>query len=207
MTIFIVSGPSGAGKSTLVSGQKSGIKRIQSYTTRPVRNGDDTRVYYHLTKEEFKRMEEKDVFLETTVSPSGHFYGTPKEAVEKALSKGENIILEIDTKGFLKVVEIIPSSLRKSIFIAPPNANSLFLRLIHRSSESLESLLDRVAGAKKEMEYVGMYDFVIINDNLQKAISEMERILAGEQIEKQQIDVEAFINDLDDILLKIKNKN
>ena len=207
MTIFIVSGPSGAGKSTLVSGQKSGIKRIQSYTTRPVRNGDDTRVYYHLTKEEFKRMEEKDAFLETTVSLSGHLYGTPKEAVEKALSKGENIILEIDTKGFLKVVEIIPPSLRKSIFIAPPNANSLFLRLLHRSSESLESLFDRVAGAKKEMEYVGMYDFVIINDNLQKAISEMERILAGEQIEKQQIDVEVFLNDLDDILLKIKNKN
>lgn len=177
--LMAVSGPSGVGKGTIV---KTLVKRRKdvvesvSCTTREPREGEvHGREYFFLTKEEFlKRIEEKD-FLEYD-EHFGNYYGTPKSFVEETL-KTKSVILEIDVVGALKAKEVFPECVL--VMIAPPSLEELKRRLKGRNSETDEEIENRLSRLEYELSQKEKYDYVVVNDELEVAISKIEQILDG----------------------------
>lgn len=175
--LVVVSGPSGVGKGTIV---KTVLKRRKdvvesvSCTTRAPREGErHGREYYFLTKEEFTRRIQENDFLEYD-EHFGNFYGTPKSFVKEKL-KEKSVILEIDVVGALNAKKAFPKSVL--VMIAPPSLEELKNRLISRGSESEEDIENRLSRLKFELSQKDKYDYVIINDDLEKAIEEFCQIL------------------------------
>lgn len=171
-TLFVVSGPSGAGKGTLCSNvfkHISGIDYSVSCTTREPREGETDGVEYHfISEDDFEKHVVAGDFLEWA-HVHKHRYGTLKSEVQKALDSGRDILLEIDVQGALQVKGKMPEAV--TIFITPPSFEVLEKRLRGRHSDSEEQIKVRLATARKEMEYQGRYDFVVVNDDLSEAVT------------------------------------
>lgn len=176
--LIVLSGFSGAGKGTLVKRLMElheGYALSISATTRAPREGEMEGVHYFFkTREEFERMIEEDAFFEYA-EYCGNYYGTPKAYVEEQLSKGRNVILEIEIQGALKIKEQRPDALL--LFVTPKDAETLRERLTGRGTESPEVVEQRLSRAGEEAEGVEHYDYLLINDDLDTCVEEMHRII------------------------------
>lgn len=176
--LFVISGSSGVGKGTVIKeflNKHPEFRLSISCTTRGKREGEEHGVnYFFLTPEEFKECISKDEFLEWAEF-SGNHYGTRKAFVEGCLKNGENLILEIDTKGALNVKKIMPEA--ELIFIAPPSIEELEARLRGRHTESEEAIQKRLASIKLEIENSKYFDYKVVNDTVENAVRELEKIM------------------------------
>lgn len=176
--LFVISGSSGVGKGTVIKGfleRNPDFSLSISYTTRAKREGEIDGVNYFFTsREEFENSIENGEFLEWAEF-SGNLYGTKKEFVFKRLQENSHLILEIDTQGALQVKEKMPESVL--IFIAPPSYQDLEFRLRNRKTESEEAIEKRLELVKFEMENSQYFDYLIINDRVENAILELEKIV------------------------------
>lgn len=180
--LFVISGCSGVGKGTVL---KEFMKRNSdnfvlsvSCTTRKPRPGEVDGVnYFFLTKEEFEDCINKDKFLEYAQF-AGNYYGTKQKYIHQRFEEGMNIILEIETQGALQVKKKMPEAVL--IFIAPPSFEELEHRLRGRNTEDEETIKKRLDFVKIELECSKQYDYVVVNDDLERAISEIESITKKE---------------------------
>ena len=186
--LIVVSGPSGAGKGTICKAlleKHDDLFISVSATTRQPRAGEVDGVNYHfITKEDFiKRVEQKD-FLEYA-EVYGNYYGTPKSRVEEMIDSGKNVILEIDIQGALKVKENFKEGV--FIFILPPSMEELKQRIIKRGSETPESLMTRFKSAYQEINYISKYNYAVVNDVVDVAVSKIEGIITAEKCRVDRI--------------------
>lgn len=178
--LTVVSGFSGAGKGTIM---KELVKKYPyqlsiSATTRNPRQGEeDGREYFFLTREAFESMIEKDQLIEWA-EYVGNYYGTPKKYVQQKLDQGEDVILEIEMQGALKVKAKFPEALL--IFISIPNAGELKRRLIGRGTEDLDVIKKRLWKACDEASFMKYYDYIIVNDVLEEAVENLNQIIQSE---------------------------
>ena len=186
--LIVISGPSGAGKGTICKAlleKHNNIFISVSATTRNPRQGEIEGVnYYFLTKEAFEEKVKENGFLEYA-NVHGNFYGTPKVNVEKMLDEGKDVILEIDIQGALQVKDNFKEGV--FIFILPPSMEELKQRIIKRGSETEESLMTRFKNAYKEINYVSKYNYAVVNDKLEVAVSKVESIIAAEKCRVDRI--------------------
>jgi len=193
-SLFIISGPSGTGKGTVC---KELVKHDNIYlsisaTTRDKRLGEvDGETYFYISKEEFLSMIENDKMLEYA-QYSGNYYGTPKEAVEKMLEQGKNVILEIEAQGALKVKEKMPEAVM--IFIVPPSIKELRDRLSKRGREDAEEIEKRINTAKWEFSQCPKYNYVLVNDNLETCVKNTLDIIDATN-ERQRI-IEKLLSEI-----------
>jgi guanylate kinase len=168
--LFIISGPSGAGKGTLVKAIAPTVPDIWvsvSVTTRAPRPREvDGRHYHFISEREFSRLAETGGLLEWA-EVHGNRYGTPRAAVEGKVAEGRQVVLEIDPQGAFQVKSLVPDSIL--VFIMPPSWDELQRRLVARGSETESQVETRLETAKRELDLVGEYDHVIINDDVQRA--------------------------------------
>ena len=180
--LYVISGPSGVGKGTVcrqLVEKRNNLSVSVSATTRKPRTEDKEGItYFFKTEEQFKQMIQQDKFLEWAVY-NGNYYGTPVDAVNEKLEKGEDIILEIEVQGALKVMEKCKDAV--SIFIAPPDEETLYTRLRCRGTETEEEIKKRVNAAKAELMQKEKYDFIVVNDILKNAVCEIESIMKNQK--------------------------
>ena len=179
--LLVVSGFSGAGKGTLM---KELVGRYEQYalsvsaTTRSPREGEvDGREYFFRTREEFEQMIAEDALIEHACYV-GNYYGTPKAYVEEQLSKGKDVILEIEIQGALQIKKRFPDTLL--LFVSTPDADTLKNRLVGRGTESMEVVESRLSRAAEEAEGIEQYDYFIINDDLDACVTQVHQIIQGE---------------------------
>ena len=181
--LIILSGPSGAGKDTvldIVTSRTENIKVSVSMTTRKKRDNEIDGVNYYFTSpEEFERNIKAGNMLEYA-EYSGNYYGTPKEPVDKMLSRGINVVLKIEVQGAGNIRRIYPDAV--SVFIMPKSLEILEQRLRLRSTDSQEAVLKRLKTAEEEIKRIDEYDYLIINDEIEKACSDFESIIRAEQL-------------------------
>lgn len=180
--LVVVSGFSGAGKGTVM---KSLLSKYDNYalsisaTTRSPRVGEENgREYFFKTVDEFKEMIANDELVEYAQYVN-NYYGTPKKYVEEQLALGNNVILEIEIQGALKIKEKFPDSVL--LFITPPSAAILRERLVNRGTETMDVIDARMARAIDEAQGVEAYDYIVINDVLDKCVEEVNEIILSEQ--------------------------
>ena len=179
--LVVVSGPSGAGKGTICQAllEKTPLAYSVSATTRKPRAGEvDGESYYFLSVEAFEKMIEKDELLEWA-KVYDNYYGTPLKKVEEKLAAGEDILLEIDTQGAMKVREKFPEGVY--IFILPPSLAELERRIRGRDTETEDVLKKRLAAAIDEIEEGRRYKYVVTNDEVEDAVEAVRAILAAER--------------------------
>ena len=180
--LFVVSGSSGVGKGTVLKkflDKNPDFMLSISCTTRAPREGEVDGVnYFFISKDEFKNCIDNDKFLEWAEF-AGNFYGTKKKFINQCLEEGKNIILEIDTQGALKVKKQMSDAVL--IFICPPSLEALENRLRGRHTEDEETIQKRLKEVKEELKRAENFDYKIINDNLENAVCELEKIISGEQ--------------------------
>lgn len=176
--LIVVSGFSGAGKGTLMKELISAYDNYAlsvSMTTRKPRAGEEEgKSYFFVEKEAFEQTIAEDGLIEYA-SYCGNYYGTPREYVEACLDKGQDVILEIEIQGALKVKEKFPEALL--LFIMPPSAEELRRRLEGRGTESDEVICQRINRAAEEAEGIENYEYIIINDKLEECVKEMHSII------------------------------
>lgn len=180
--LLVVSGPAGVGKGTVnaaLMAKHPEIRMSVSATTRKPRPGEIDGVHYFFkTEEDFRRMIDEDAFLEYMHVFGLNYYGTPRSFVESEREKGNHVILEIDVQGAAKVKEKCPDAVL--IFIAPPSLKILKDRLVGRGTETQESIDIRTKTALDELNKLPSYDYMVINDVVEEAVSEMEAIITAE---------------------------
>ncbi len=176
--LIVVSGPSGVGKGTVLKKLRAdnpGIVPSISATTRTPRKEDKEGVtYFFKTKDDFERMIENGEFMEWAVY-NGNYYGTPIRYVNDNISKGRDVLLEIDVQGALKLMEKYPNAVY--IFIAPESTDVLRERLRRRGSETPEEIEKRVAASEWELSQKEKYDYVVINKIVKDAADEILNII------------------------------
>jgi len=178
--LLAVSGPSGVGKGTMVKtliARRADVVESVSCTTRAPREGEiHGKHYFFLSKEEFERRIAEDDFLEYD-EHFGNYYGTPKSFVRETL-KNKSVIMEIDVVGALNAKKAFPECVL--VMVTPPSVEELKRRLSSRGSESEEQILNRLARMEYELSHKDEYDYIIVNDDLEAAISELSKIIDGE---------------------------
>jgi guanylate kinase len=175
--VFIVSGPSGSGKSTLVQKmlEVPGTMFSVSSTTRPPRNTESAGKWYDfVSEEEFNRRIGADEFLEHARVFGKHQYGTPRRWLEEAQGRGLDLVLEIDVQGAKQVKQKLPDSV--AIFILPPAEEELERRLRARGQDSDEAIQRRLDRARQEIQRYTEYDFLVVNDDMERAGREIQAI-------------------------------
>ena len=181
--LYIVSAPSGAGKTTLVSALLSADPMVQksvSYTTRAMRPGEVEGHHYHfIDPAEFERMRAAGDFLESALVHGNH-YGTSKDTVEKVCGSGHDVLLEIDWQGAAQIRAVKPDTV--AIFVLPPSISALEHRLRGRAQDSPEVIDRRVAAARGEITHVPEFDYVIINDDFDRATQDLISIVRAERL-------------------------
>ncbi len=198
-TLFIVSAPSGAGKTSLLKRLKeelSGVVISVSHTTRSKRPGEvDGKDYFFVSHEEFETLLSQDAFLEYA-RVFDNYYGTSRQQVLENLEKGLDVILEIDWQGARQVRVKIPDS--RSIFILPPSLKVLEKRLRSRAQDSEETIARRMRDARNEMSHFHEYDYLVVNDEFEHALSDLKCILIADRLrmERQQWQLENVLEDL-----------
>ena len=180
--LFVMTAPSGAGKTTLLDLLLKEVPRLDysvSVTTRPPRRGEvDGEAYHFTTRAEFESMLASGEFLEHAVVYD-NYYGTRRSVIEKALTAGNDIILDIDVRGALQVME--KSYPGVFVYIMPPSMRELEERLRGRATDSGEVIRKRLSLAREEMGYAGRYDYVVVNDTLDAARDELRSIIVAER--------------------------
>ncbi|WP_370981563.1 guanylate kinase [Agaribacterium sp. ZY112] len=188
-TLYTVSAPSGAGKTSLLKAlidKEAGLVVSVSHTTRKMRPGEEDAVNYHFVEhQEFEQMIAANAFLEHAKVFS-NYYGTSKEAVERLLAGGDDVILEIDWQGAAQVREAYPSTV--SIFVLPPSTDALRERLTGRGQDDDETINKRMAEAVSESSHYGEAHYLVINDDFDVALNELACIIHSQRLklEKQQ---------------------
>ncbi len=186
--MLVLSSPSGAGKTSIsrrLLAEEEGIVMSVSATTRPPRPGEvDGKDYYFYSPETFARTVAEDGFLEhATVFDNS--YGTPKKPVWEALNAGQDVLFDVDWQGTSKLKESAKEHL-VSVFILPPSVEELESRLKGRGQDSDEVVAGRMARAKSEMSHYAEYDYIIINDDLDKSVESVKSILRAERLKKDR---------------------
>ena len=181
--LFLVTAPSGAGKSSLVAALLKADPTVHlsiSHTTRAPRPGEvDGREYHFVTVETFEAMKEDNAFLEWAYV-HGNYYGTSKKWIESELSVGHDVLLEIDWQGALQVKRLFPDVV--GVFILPPSVEALRERLNKRATDAPEVIARRLAGAGEEMVHAGQFDYVIINDDFERAKEDLIAIVRASRL-------------------------
>ncbi|HYE34086.1 guanylate kinase [Methylocaldum sp.] len=190
-TLFIVSAPSGAGKTSLVRALRESLDGFTvsvSHTTRAQRPGEvHGQDYFFVSRAEFERMIEAGGFLEHA-RVFDNYYGTARTTVEKALSEGQDVLLEIDWQGARQIRSLMPGCV--SVFILPPSRSTLEERLKARGQDDPDTIARRMRDAISEMSHYGEYDYLIVNDDFDQALAELRnvvvisRLKTGRQSEK-----------------------
>lgn len=179
--LLIISAPSGTGKSTIIGElMKDPALRLEfsiSATTRNPREGEEHGVhYYFLSVEEFREHIVKEEFAEYEEVYAGRFYGTLKSEIERIISKGNNVVLDIDVKGALNVKRLYGDK-ALSIFIMPPSVQVLRERLLSRGTDSIEEIERRVSKAEYELSFAPQFDRVVVNDVLDIAVADAHELI------------------------------
>ena len=196
--LFVVSAPSGAGKTTLCSrllGNFSSIGYSVSYTTRKPRHDEtDTEDYYFISVEEFEAMIEQGDFLEWA-KVHNNYYGTSRKKVEEILDSGRDVLLDIDPKGARQLRDILDYGIY--IFITAPSMKDLEIRLRNRRTENEDIMNLRLTNAREEIQHFKEYDYVIVNNDINRASNDLECIYISEHLKACDIDSIEDIMDLD----------
>ena len=181
--LFVLTAPSGAGKTTLLDMVLSIVPLLEysvSVTTRPPRRGEvDGEDYTFTTRAEFEKLLAEGEFLEHAVVYD-NYYGTRRSVIERALSAGKDIILDIDARGALQIMEKNYPAVY--VYIMPPSMKELEKRLRGRKTDSEEVIRKRLSLAREEMGYAGRYDYVVVNDDLKTACEELTAIILAERL-------------------------
>ncbi|MBD3796909.1 MAG: guanylate kinase [Campylobacterales bacterium] len=198
--VLVLSGPSGAGKSSLINEifDKLGNCYFSiSTTTRPMRAGEQEGVHYHfVSEEEFKKDIEEDHFLEYA-TVHGNYYGTSIKPVKKALSEGKLVIFDIDVQGNTAVQNRL-GDITTSVFITPPTLSELEKRLRNRSTDDEEVIQRRIKMAKKEIQRVSEYEFLLINDDLKTAAEKLLLIAKTARFKQANEEINSFVQQWED---------
>ena len=177
-TLLVLSGSSGVGKSTIISqvlAQRPDLYFSVSFTTRPPREGEVDGVnYYFVSREEFQRRIDRGEFLEWAEFV-GNFYGTSMEVIREKLDKGVDVLLDIEVQGAAIVREKLPEA--ATLFLIPPSFSELSRRLHQRGTDSEEKIQERLATARQEIKEVIHYDYVVVNDTIERAASEISSLI------------------------------
>lgn len=185
--MFIVSAPSGAGKTSLVRRAIEDLSELTvaiSHTTREQRPGEEAGEHYHfVSREQFEQMIDSDQFLEYA-DVFGNYYGTSMEAVNSALSRGLDVILEIDWQGAAQVRQKLSEVV--SIFILPPSRTTLIDRLRGRGQDSERVIEKRTAEAVLEMQQYHYADYLIINDDFETALHDLKAVVLSHRVLKSR---------------------
>ncbi len=181
--VLIVSAPSGSGKSTIVGHileiWKDRMEFSVSATSRQPRGQEqDGREYFFVSPAEFRRLIREDAFVEYEEVYEDHFYGTLKSEVKRIWDAGHVIVFDVDVKGGVNLKKYFGDK-ALSIFIQAPSVEVLRERLVKRGTDTPEAIEERVAKAAAEMTYAPEFDFILVNDDLQTAFAEIERVVAG----------------------------
>jgi guanylate kinase len=179
--LFIVSGPSGTGKSTLIKAviarEKFDLRLAVSATTRPARPGEENERDYHFwLKEKFEHELAGEAFLEHAIVHGEHYYGTPRSEVDPYRQQGIGVFLDIDVQGAAQVRRIYPEEV--SVFVKLSRWEMYEERLLSRGSETPAKIARRLETAREELARIGEYRYVIVNDDLEKAVAELEAVVA-----------------------------
>ena len=184
---MILSGPAGVGKGTVCKALRERMPDLVysvSATTRSPRPGEVEGVnYFFRTKQEFQRMIEQDELLEWA-EYVGNYYGTPRAFVESMLDSGRDVILEIEVQGALQVKRKFPQG--TFLFLAPPDLEELRNRIVGRGTESEETIRKRMEVARSEIEMMDHYDYVVVNDEIERACDRIQAIITAEHLKKER---------------------
>jgi guanylate kinase len=178
--LVVISGFSGAGKGTLV---RKLMEKYDNYalsismTTRDAREGEEDGVhYFFVNHKKFEQTIANDGLLEYA-SYCGNYYGTPREYVEKQIAAGKDVILEIEVQGALQIKKKFPNTLL--LFVTPPSAKELAQRLRDRHTETDEQIAGRLSRATEEVEWISKYDFLVINDDIERSVDRLNDIIVA----------------------------
>ena len=192
--LFILAAPSGAGKSSLIKAlldkhqasntHNNAMQVSVSHTTRAPRPGEQQGVHYHfVSREAFQALIEQEAFFEWA-EVFGNYYGTSKIVIEQTLRQGIDVFLDIDWQGARQVKAQIPDT--ATIFVAPPSKEELSRRLTERGQDPAEVISKRMAKAVAEISHYHEFDFVVVNDDFDAALSELDAIVSSRRLRKEK---------------------
>lgn len=184
----ILSAPSGGGKTTIARALLARRKDVGysiSCTTRPPRGNErDGMDYYFLSRTDFVKRREEGAFAESA-EVHGHLYGTLRSEVEKVLSSGRHVIMDIDVQGAMQFARAFPQSV--TVFVLPPSGDVLLDRLKRRGTESTEQLVLRLQSALQELQSLQQYEYVIVNDELEQSVQRVSSIIDAEVVSRDRV--------------------
>lgn len=186
--LFVLSGPSGVGKGTVrkaLFDKDTDLQYSISMTTRNIRPGEKEAVdYFYRTKNEFEQMIHDNQLLEYA-EYVGNYYGTPRKYVEETLESGKDVFLEIEVQGALQVKRNFPEGV--FVFLSPPSLEELKNRIVNRGTESDDLVANRLHAAKEEIELMDAYDYVVVNDQVDKAVDKVQAIVKSEHCKRERV--------------------
>lgn len=197
--LFIISAPSGAGKTSLLTAARSDLSSLSvavSHTTRQARPGEVDGEHYHfVSAETFTKMVSNSEFVEHA-EVFGNCYGTSKQAINRLLESGKDVVLEIDWQGARQIRANYPNAI--SIFILPPSLTALEERLTLRGQDADEVIASRMSAAKKEIAHYDEYDHILINDNFEQTLQGLIQLLQAPEtaIPPEKAALDALLRDL-----------
>lgn len=185
---LILSSPSGGGKTTITRmllERRGDVGYSISCTTRAPRNGERHGTDYHfLSRDEFLARRKREEFAESA-EVHGHLYGTLKSEIERVFASGRHVVMDIDIQGARQFVAAYPESVL--VFLLPPSAEALLSRLMARNTESPEAVVRRLTGARDELAAVGSYQYVVVNDDLERAFRQVAAVVDAETVRHRRV--------------------
>jgi guanylate kinase len=198
--VYIVSAPSGSGKSTLVNELLKLVPNLDfsvSYTTRAPRGSEQNgKEYYFISREEFEQMIQAGEFLEHATVFGKSYYGTARRFLREAQAKGHDLLLDIDVQGAAQIKQKCSDAV--SVFVLPPDRETLEWRLRHRSEDDEATIQRRLETARREIENYDKYDYILINDKLEESSETLQAIVLSERLRRSRMTGDRKIVELAD---------